>query len=50
VILDWKTHSVTAADETRLEAHYRPQLALYARCWAAGLANSGQGEGFASKP
>ena len=44
VILDWKTHSVMAADEARLEAHYRPQLALYARCWAAGLANSGQGE------
>jgi ATP-dependent helicase/nuclease subunit A len=36
VILDWKTTSVMDQDADTLEAHYRPQLALYARCWAAG--------------
>jgi ATP-dependent exoDNAse (exonuclease V) beta subunit len=40
VILDWKTTSVTAADAERLVDHYRPQLRLYARCWAAGLPRS----------
>lgn len=34
VIVDWKTTSVTDADATKLEDHYRPQLRLYARCWA----------------
>ena len=37
VILDWKTTSVTDADADKLADHYRPQLRLYARCWAAGL-------------
>jgi ATP-dependent helicase/nuclease subunit A len=37
VILDWKTTSVADRDAGKLEEHYRPQLALYARCWAAGL-------------
>jgi ATP-dependent helicase/nuclease subunit A len=37
VILDWKTTSVADRDVTRLEDHYRPQLRLYARCWAVGL-------------
>ena len=37
VILDWKTTSVTPADARKLVDHYRPQLALYARCWAADL-------------
>ena len=37
IILDWKTTSVAAADARKLEDHYRPQLRLYARCWAAGL-------------
>jgi ATP-dependent exoDNAse (exonuclease V) beta subunit len=36
VILDWKTTSVADRDAGKLEDHYRPQLALYARCWAAG--------------
>jgi ATP-dependent exoDNAse (exonuclease V) beta subunit len=40
VILDWKTTSVTAADAERLVDHYRPQLRLYARCWAASLPRS----------
>ncbi|NDC63437.1 MAG: hypothetical protein EBZ59_05500 [Planctomycetia bacterium] len=39
VVVDWKTTSVTDADAGKLEAHYRPQLRLYARCWAAGLAD-----------
>jgi ATP-dependent helicase/nuclease subunit A len=37
VIVDWKTTSVTDADADKLADHYRPQLRLYARCWAAGL-------------
>jgi ATP-dependent helicase/nuclease subunit A len=37
MILDWKTTSVTEADAKKLADHYRPQLRLYARCWAAGL-------------
>jgi ATP-dependent exoDNAse (exonuclease V) beta subunit/RecB family exonuclease len=37
VVLDWKTTSVAAHDAGKLEDHYRPQLALYARCWAAGV-------------
>jgi ATP-dependent helicase/nuclease subunit A len=37
VILDWKTTSVTDADADKLADHYRPQLRLYARCWAAAL-------------
>ena len=36
VIVDWKTTSVAAADAAKLEDHYRPQVRLYARCWAAG--------------
>ena len=40
VILDWKTTSVTDADADKLADHYRPQLRLYARCWAAGLPRS----------
>ncbi|MFM9196154.1 MAG: UvrD-helicase domain-containing protein, partial [Planctomycetia bacterium] len=35
VILDWKTTSVADRDAGKLEDHYRPQLVLYARCWAA---------------
>jgi len=37
VIVDWKTTSVAEADMEKLVDHYRPQLRLYARCWAAGL-------------
>jgi RecB family exonuclease len=40
VVIDWKTTSVTAADAERLVDHYRPQLRLYARCWAAGMPRS----------
>jgi ATP-dependent helicase/nuclease subunit A len=40
MILDWKTTSVTEADAGKLADHYRPQLRLYARCWAAGLPRS----------
>lgn len=32
-VVDWKTDSVTAASEKLLEAHYRPQVELYADCW-----------------
>lgn len=32
-VVDWKTDSVTAASERLLEAHYRPQVELYADCW-----------------
>ena len=44
VIVDWKTTSVADSDVEKLEEHYRPQLRLYARCWATGLA-SRLGEG-----
>ena len=33
-VVDWKTDSVTAASESLLEEHYRPQVELYAHCWA----------------
>jgi ATP-dependent exoDNAse (exonuclease V) beta subunit len=36
IILDWKTTSVADRDAARLMEHYRPQLTLYARCWATG--------------
>jgi ATP-dependent exoDNAse (exonuclease V) beta subunit len=36
-VVDWKTDSVTAASESLLEAHYRPQVALYAECWSSVL-------------
>ncbi|MFM7035692.1 MAG: PD-(D/E)XK nuclease family protein, partial [Planctomycetia bacterium] len=36
IILDWKTTSVADRDVGKLTDHYRPQLRLYARCWAAG--------------
>lgn len=36
IILDWKTTSVADRDAARLMDHYRPQLTLYARCWATG--------------
>lgn len=39
VIVDWKTTSIADRDAAKLEDHYRPQLALYARCWAAGVAS-----------
>jgi ATP-dependent helicase/nuclease subunit A len=42
-ILDWKTTSVTDADATKLVQHYRPQLTLYARCWASGLVDEPEG-------
>ena len=42
-ILDWKTTSVADADAAKLEEHYRPQLVLYARCWASGLAERPRG-------
>jgi len=32
-VVDWKTDSVTAASEAALDAHYRPQIELYAECW-----------------
>jgi ATP-dependent helicase/nuclease subunit A len=35
IILDWKTTSVIDRDAEILQDHYRPQLRLYARCWAA---------------
>jgi len=38
VIVDWKTTSIAESEEKKLADHYRPQLRLYARCWAAGLA------------
>jgi len=45
VIVDWKTTSVADSDVEKLEEHYRPQLRLYARCWATGLANRlGEGD------
>ena len=34
LVVDWKTTSAIAADRGRLAEHYRPQLRLYARCWA----------------
>ncbi len=37
MIVDWKTTSVTEAGAAALEAHYRPQVDLYARAWSAGL-------------
>ncbi|MFM8578400.1 MAG: PD-(D/E)XK nuclease family protein [Planctomycetaceae bacterium] len=37
VIVDWKTTSVVESDISQLVEHYRPQLRLYARCWATGL-------------
>jgi len=40
VVVDWKTTSVAEVDVEKLLEHYRPQLRLYARCWAAGLAAS----------
>ena len=33
-IIDWKTSAVIAADQQKLVDSYRPQLTLYARCWA----------------
>lgn len=36
-VVDWKTDSVTASSESLLEAHYRPQVALYAECWSSVL-------------
>jgi len=33
-VVDWKTDSVTTASEPLLEAHYRPQVELYAECWS----------------
>ncbi len=38
MVLDWKTTSVADSEIGKLEDHYRPQLQLYARCWAAWLA------------
>ncbi len=38
LVLDWKTTSVADSEIGKLEDHYRPQLRLYARCWAAWLA------------
>jgi ATP-dependent exoDNAse (exonuclease V) beta subunit len=32
-VVDWKTDSVTAASESKLDDHYRPQVELYAECW-----------------
>lgn len=37
IIVDWKTTSVTDAGAIALEAHYQPQVELYARAWSAGL-------------
>ena len=37
VIVDWKTTSIAESETEKLVDHYRPQLRLYARCWAAGL-------------
>jgi ATP-dependent exoDNAse (exonuclease V) beta subunit/RecB family exonuclease len=34
MVLDWKTTSVLDMDREKLEASYRPQVRLYARCWA----------------
>ena len=36
-VVDWKTDSVTASSESLLEAHYRPQVELYAECWSSVL-------------
>ena len=36
MIVDWKT-SGEGASKAEVEAHYRPQLQLYARCWAAAV-------------
>ena len=36
-VVDWKTDSVTAASESLLEDHYRPQVELYAECWSSVL-------------
>ena len=36
-VVDWKTDSVTASSEALLDAHYRPQVELYADCWARVL-------------
>ncbi len=43
VIVDWKTTSVADADVGKLVDHYRPQLRLYARCWATGLSDASGG-------
>ncbi|MFM8893530.1 MAG: PD-(D/E)XK nuclease family protein, partial [Planctomycetia bacterium] len=43
VIVDWKTTSAADADVGKLTDHYRPQLRLYARCWAAGLPDASGG-------
>lgn len=32
-VVDWKTDSVQAGSAELLEAHYRPQVELYAECW-----------------
>jgi len=40
VIVDWKTTSIADSEAEKLVAHYRPQLRLYARCWAADLPQS----------
>ena len=37
VVVDWKTTSVAAADLGRLADRYRPQVRLYAACWATIL-------------
>jgi len=34
-IVDWKTSAVLDADEQKMIDSYRPQLSLYARCWAS---------------
>lgn len=33
-VVDWKTSAVVAADKQKLIDSYRPQITLYARCWA----------------
>lgn len=43
-VVDWKTDSVTAASEALLEAHYLPQVELYADCWSRVLARLPSGE------
>ncbi len=32
-VVDWKTDSVASGSEAMLDAHYRPQVELYAECW-----------------
>lgn len=36
-VVDWKTDAVAASSADLLDAHYRPQVELYAACWS-GLA------------